>query len=90
MRSKKGIYLHPAVAEAAVFGIPDAVYGEALMATIVLKPGQSLTEEEIRKHISGYVTKFKVPDRIVFLRFPSQEPFRKDPQADAEREQYSV
>ena len=37
------------------------------MAAIVLKPGQSATEEEMRQHIGGYVTKFKIPARIVFL-----------------------
>ncbi len=86
---EEGIYLHPAVAEAAVFGIPDAVYGEALMATIVLKPGQSLTEEEIRKHISGYVTKFKVPDRIVFLDSLPKNPSGKILKRTL-KEQYSV
>jgi long-chain acyl-CoA synthetase len=64
---EESIYRHPAVAEAAVFGIPDAVYGETLMAAIVVKAGMLLTETEIKSHIGRYVTKFKVPDRIAFL-----------------------
>jgi long-chain acyl-CoA synthetase len=64
---EEAIYAHPAVAEVAVVGIPDEVYGENLLAAVVLKPGQSLAEEELKQHLSGYVTKFKMPGRIVFL-----------------------
>jgi long-chain acyl-CoA synthetase len=64
---EEGIYHHPAVAEAAVFGVPDDVYGENLVAAIVLKPGQSVTEDEMREHIGGYVTKFKIPASLLFL-----------------------
>lgn len=64
---EEAIYAHPAVAEVAVVGIPDEVYGENLLAAVVLKPGQALLEEELKQHLSGYVTKFKMPGRIVFL-----------------------
>ncbi len=64
---EEGIYAHPAVAEAAVVGVPDEIYGENLLAAVVLKPGMALTEEELKQHLGGYVTKFKVPGRIVFL-----------------------
>jgi long-chain acyl-CoA synthetase len=64
---EEAIYAHPAVAEAAVVGIPDAVYGENLLAAVVLKAGQTLTEEELKQHLGGYVTKFKIPARVVFL-----------------------
>lgn len=64
---EEAIYVHPAVAEVAVVGVPDEVYGENLLAAVVLKPGQTLTEEELKQHLSSYVTKFKVPEQIVFL-----------------------
>ncbi len=64
---EEGIYAHPAVSEAAVVGVPDEIYGENLLAAVVLKAGQMLTEEELKQHLSQYVTKFKVPGRIVFL-----------------------
>ncbi|MBI1762174.1 MAG: AMP-binding protein [Acidobacteria bacterium] len=64
---EEGIYAHPAIAEAAVVGVPDELYGENLLAAVVLKPGQALSEEELKQHLSGYVTKFKVPGRVVFL-----------------------
>lgn len=64
---EEGIYAHPAVAEVAVVGIPDEIYGENLLAAVVLRPGHAVTEEELKQHLNGYVTKFKVPGRIVFL-----------------------
>ncbi|MBL8208335.1 MAG: AMP-binding protein [Blastocatellia bacterium] len=68
---EEGIYSHPAVAEAAVFGVPDEVYGENIVAAVVLRTGQSLMTEDLITHLSQYVTKFKLPTQIVFLEsFP--------------------
>ncbi len=68
---EEGLYAHPAIAEAAVFGIPDELYGENLAAAVVLRAGHSLTEDDLKTFIGGYVTKFKVPAKIVFLEaFP--------------------
>jgi len=57
---------HPAVREAAVFGIPDSRWGELVTASVVLRPGASLDVDEIigwcRKTLAGY----KVPRRIEF------------------------
>ena len=74
---EEGIYAHPAVAEAAVFGIPDEVFGENLMAAVVLRVGQSLSAEELKTHIGQYVTKFKVPARIEFLESLPKNPSGK-------------
>jgi long-chain acyl-CoA synthetase len=63
---EEALYLHPAVAEAAVVGMPDVVYGEEIWAVLQLKPGAVATEDEIRQHVAKYVTRFKVPARIVF------------------------
>ena len=64
---EEGIYAHPAVAEAAVFGVPDEKYGEQVMAAVVVRSGHTLTADELLRHVGGYVTKFKVPARIAFL-----------------------
>ena len=64
---EEGLYSHPAIAEAAVFGIPDEIYGENLAAAVVLRAGHSLTEEELKAFIGGYVTKFKIPAKIIFM-----------------------
>jgi len=57
---------HPAVLEAAVFGIPDPVWGELVMACVVLKPGMVLAADELIAHCRRSLANFKVPRRIEF------------------------
>lgn len=64
---EEGIYAHPATSEAAVFGIEDARFGENIVAAVVLKHHAAMTEAELQEHLAGYVTKFKIPVRVVFL-----------------------
>jgi len=61
------LYRHPDVAEAAVIGVPDARLGETVMAVIVLKPGTSLTEEQITVHCRQTLGGYKIPRRIAFV-----------------------
>jgi acyl-CoA synthetase (AMP-forming)/AMP-acid ligase II len=63
---EEALYLHPAVAEAAVVGIPHPTYGEEVCAVLRLKSEAQATAEEIRRHAGGYVTKFKVPATVEF------------------------
>jgi acyl-CoA synthetase (AMP-forming)/AMP-acid ligase II len=58
---------HPAVAECAVFGVPDDRWGEAVKALIVLKPGQKATEEEITLHCQKHLAGFKRPKIVNFV-----------------------
>lgn len=58
-------YRHPAVAEAAVVGLPDNVYGEDICAVLQLRSGVEISAEELRLYVGQFVTKFKVPTRIV-------------------------
>jgi long-chain acyl-CoA synthetase len=60
------IYEHPAVREAAVFGIPDSQWGEIVMACVVLKHGKVLTAEELITHCRRTLANYKVPRRIEF------------------------
>ncbi len=63
---EEALYEHPAVTEVVIVGVPDARYGENIVAVIALKPGKSATEAELIAHAGQYVTKFKLPKRIVF------------------------
>jgi len=58
---------HPKVQAAQVFGVPDHRLGEEACAFIVLKPGQSATEEEIRTFCQGQISHYKVPRYIRFV-----------------------
>jgi long-chain acyl-CoA synthetase len=60
------IYEHPAVREAAVFGIPDPQWGELVMACVVLKPGEALTVDDLLTHCRRTLANYKIPRRVEF------------------------
>ncbi|MBW2430831.1 MAG: long-chain-fatty-acid--CoA ligase [Deltaproteobacteria bacterium] len=61
------LYMNPKVLEAAVFGVPDEKWGEAVMAAVVLKNGETATESEIIEYCKNYQASYKAPKSIVFL-----------------------
>ncbi len=61
------LFDHPAVKECAVFAVPDDRFGEVPGAAVVCKPGQRLSEDELRAHARAKIAAFKVPARIWFL-----------------------
>ena len=61
------LYQHDGVFEAAVIGVPDAKYGEALFAVIVPAPGRTLSADEIIAHCRGRIGGYKIPRRMAFV-----------------------
>ena len=58
---------HPAVLEAAVVGIPDANYGQDILAAIVLKEGAVCDEEALRQHCVRVLGRYKTPKVFRFV-----------------------
>lgn len=61
------LFTHPAVLDAQVVGVPDARYGEQLLAAIRLQPDAELTEDEIRAFCDGRIAHYKVPPYVQFV-----------------------
>jgi acyl-CoA synthetase (AMP-forming)/AMP-acid ligase II len=60
------LYLHAAVAEACVIGVPDEKWGETVKALVVLKPGVDATEPELIAHCKERMAGFKCPTSVEF------------------------
>lgn len=61
------LYTHPKILDVQVVGVPDPVYGEQVMAFIRLKPGETMTEDEVRAYCEGKIAHYKIPKYVKFV-----------------------
>ena len=60
------LYAHPAILHAAIVGVSDVRLGEKNCLCVVLKPGASLTLEEVISFLKGQIADYKLPEMLVF------------------------
>ena len=58
---------HPKVADVQVVGVPDAFFGEELLAVIIPKAGEQLAEQELREYCKGQISHQKIPRYFQFV-----------------------
>jgi fatty-acyl-CoA synthase len=64
---EKALTAHPDVAEASVVGVADPEYGQRLAAFVVLRPGSSVSADDLRRHVRENLANYKVPRTITML-----------------------
>ena len=61
------IYTHPKVQDVQVIGVPDKQYGEEIMACVILKPDETMTEQELKDFVMSHMAKHKTPRYVDFV-----------------------
>ncbi|MED1918135.1 AMP-binding protein [Bacillus thuringiensis] len=61
------LYTHPKVLDVQIVGVPDAKYGEQVLACIRVKPHETLSEDEMRNYCEGKIAHYKIPRYIQFI-----------------------
>jgi acyl-CoA synthetase (AMP-forming)/AMP-acid ligase II len=74
---EQALQSHPAVDDAAVIGVPDAVWGECVRAVVVLKARHAVGQEEITEHCRQRLAGFKKPESVVFVDELPRNPLGK-------------
>jgi len=64
---EKVLFTHPKILDAGVVGVPDEKWGEVGKAYIVLKPGETMGEEDVLEFLRGKVAKYKIPKSLAFV-----------------------
>jgi acyl-CoA synthetase (AMP-forming)/AMP-acid ligase II len=79
---ENALYAHPKVADVAVIGVPDAKWGEAVKACVVVKPGEDLSEADLIAHARQHIAGYKCPKSVDFIaalpRNPSGKILRRE------------
>ena len=65
------LYTNPKISDVQVYGVPDRIYGEQVMAAIILKGGMEMTEEEVKAFCQDRIANYKIP---LYIRFVDSFP----------------
>jgi long-chain acyl-CoA synthetase len=76
------LHSHGRILEAAVIGVPDSKWGEAVMAIVVLKEGEEMTEDEVFEYCKAHLAAYQVPKSVQFIsglpRNPSGKTLKRE------------
>ncbi len=61
------LYTHPKISDIQVYGVPDRKYGEQVMASVILKKGMEMSEEDVREFCHGKIANYKIPKYVKFV-----------------------
>jgi len=61
------LYTHPKISDVQIYGVPDRKFGEQVMASIILKKGVEMSEDEVREFCRGKIANYKVPKYVKFV-----------------------
>lgn len=62
------LYTHPKILDVQVVGVPDRFFGEEVAAWMILRDGETATEEEIREYCAGKISRHKIPKYLFFTK----------------------
>ncbi len=74
---EEAVKTHDDVLDAAVVGVPDEKWGEAITAVVVREPGSSIEEDDLIKHVKSRLAAYKAPKRVLFVESLGRSPAGK-------------
>ncbi len=61
------LYTHPKISDVQIYGVPDRKFGEQVMAAVILKKGEIMTEDEVKDFCRGRIANYKIPKYVKFV-----------------------
>ncbi|WP_243374725.1 AMP-binding protein [Geotalea sp. SG265] len=61
------LYTHPKISDVQIYGVPDRRFGEQVMAAVILKKGEVMSEDEVKAFCKGRIANYKIPKYVKFV-----------------------